>query len=323
MFVPVIKPKAGERGIALVWVAAVLVAVGLFSAGVLSLLRPIDYEKQEKTTEQNMRQILYALSAYAQKNSRLPCPADPDRTSGPEPFGAERGSGASGNSYGDCTGADVLGIVPFRTLGLSERDIRDGWRNFITYRMSAAFETFDPTEPPGHYPQVHEICREKDVWVFPAGNPPDKANVNPQKAIFCCGGAEAGFDVVDGGGASLPYPSGVIPVAVNPVYKHLHTPKPHVAAGGTVPEKLAVVLVSHGGNGHGAFLDDGTRIDLGNVFAAEDSNADADGLFVLLPRNYSDSAYFDDMIMWRTQSHILSEVGGNSDFTPDCSSPFP
>lgn len=305
----------GEKGYTVVILATLLVAVGLFAAGSFALLKSVDRESQEDATRRNMSRIVYALSVYVQKHSRLPCPADPDMSAGAQPFGAERGSGANGDSYGSCNPSERLGIVPFKTLGLPEFAVRDGWRNFITYRVSSTFATFDPTVPPGHYPRVHEICREKDVWVFPSAGPPAVMNKNPNKAIFCCGLPEPGFDVVDPDGNSLVY-SGVMPGD----YKMLHVPVPHVAAGADLPDMLAVVLVSHGANGHGAYLGNGTRIDLGGVAAAEAENADNDGAFVAAPRTEAASAYFDDILAWRTQHHLMTEVGN---YYAGCTAPGP
>jgi len=309
-----------QKGFSLIGVAIVVLLAGLFMGGVFSLLRPLDREKQEAITRVKMQKIIYALSVYSQRHLRLPCPAEPNRAVALQPFGAERGSGVDGDDYGDCgpppAGAvvELEGIVPFKTLGLPERDVRDGWRNYITYRVSENFKGVDLANT-GSWPKVHEQCRIKDVWVDTNAGPPLVMNLNPGKAIFCCGAPEDGFDVEDNVGGSLVYDGGG-GGGGGGIYQNVWTNKPPPALTTTeVLDTLAVVLVSHGQNAHGAYLDDGSKLNMGNVSVPEAENASNDGLYVLTARTEADNAYFDDLVVWRTQKALNSEVGNYSETT--------
>lgn len=300
-------------GFALIQIALVVLLLGFLSAGALSMVYALDRERQAEITYRNAHYILRALSTYVQTYNRVPCPADPDRAAGPEPFGAERGSGPAGTARGACdSDSDRIGIVPFRTLGLSEDAVRDGWRNFFTYRVTSAFRAFNPSAPPGHYPRVHEKCRKKGVWVIPSRGPPPKMNVNPQQAILCCARPDPGFDVRDADGTSNVYGDGSS--APGGKYLMLHVPAPHANANADLPGVLSVVLVSHGANEFGAFLDNGTRINAGSMSAysgSEQENADGDGIFTDTYTTRAAANYFDDIVLWRTQKMLYTELGND------------
>ena len=62
--------------------------------------------------------IPYYLKKNIQKENQIPCPADP-AGGGPEPFGAQRGSGAAGTGSGSCN-SDVIEF--YHNLGFDLRE---------------------------------------------------------------------------------------------------------------------------------------------------------------------------------------------------------
>lgn len=77
----------------------------------------------------------------------------------------------------------------------------------------------------------------------------------------------------------------------------------------------AFALISHGENGEGSFLANGTRdtYDAGGAGDAEDENANFDNVFADGPVNKGAGAgYFDDIVLWRTQDGIVAENGTSS-----------
>jgi hypothetical protein len=79
------------------------------------------------------------------------------------------------------------GLVPFRTLNLSEHDARDGWGRFMTYRISPVLANT------GSGNSVFVRCR-RFPWYEGDPPPPARAfNVFPQKARFCCPPDDGGF----------------------------------------------------------------------------------------------------------------------------------
>ncbi len=215
--------KKHDGGFTLIEMIFVLIIASFMTVAVISAYLNTQESLRSINTKEKMEIIMDAMAAFAARNYRIPCPADPTGA-GPEPAGAERGSGANGaNIPAGCNGTDAEGIVPYRTIGLSEADVRDGWDRLITYEVSPAF-TRDPEDPDT---SVHYACRTRE-WIegvnyreegagFDLLNPNDDTtnvswfenkvtvspteerlygrNVNPQKARFCCTGEDRGEDI--------------------------------------------------------------------------------------------------------------------------------
>lgn len=119
-------PKSAQRGFTLIEMAVVLVIMGLIIGMVAPLMGQILQNNRTSATIAHLDTIEEALVVFVRANGRIPCPALPDDT----PLGTETAT---------CTGNDDDGIVPFRTLGLSEDTARDGYKNFITYHVAEQF----------------------------------------------------------------------------------------------------------------------------------------------------------------------------------------
>ena len=79
-----------------------------------------------EVTQANMTRIREAVVAYVALNQRLPCPAAPtDGRAAPET--------ATTIIKPDCDSRG--GVVPWRTLGLTEESALDGWNRLISYRV--------------------------------------------------------------------------------------------------------------------------------------------------------------------------------------------
>jgi len=90
-------------------------------------------------------------------------------------------------------------------------------------------------------------------------------------------------------------------------------------------EGIAFVLISHGPNGHGAFLRDATRVDKAHGTLEEDNaydlfddtvTRDTKRTFRAAPRNDDESGggvnYFDDLVKWRTNHQLVAHFGRDS-----------
>jgi len=199
---------------------------------------------------------------------------------------------------------------------------RDGWGNFYSYAVSPVFtRQNDQTSAAADTGKVHGRCRHAG-WV----NAFDRYNRNAIKARFCCANqAPPTFDVdsdliilhTNGGAALSPVRT---PGTMNN-YDDLTKTTTYSRGGASVPfmdktpiEAPALVLVSHGPNGKGAWLGSGTN----NRLTAPDSgpelqNADGDQIFVDGPWNLKPGPdYFDDIVRWMTQDGIMAAHGGLS-----------
>ena len=188
--------KKNQAGYTLVEMAIVLVVAALILAAAIAILVPIIQAARQLETQEKLTKIERALNAYALANYRIPCPAEPDvgtPVTG-TPFGAEDGSGANGDTIPNGCPNITEGIVPFRTLGLPQDMVVDGWSNYITYAVSPVFtqdvNVLLAAAPPR---DVHASCRMRE-WMMDVGysndNPPKRltASKNPRKALFCCPG---------------------------------------------------------------------------------------------------------------------------------------
>jgi hypothetical protein len=73
-------------------------------------------------TRSNQDYAMNAIAAYVEKYHRFPCPADPQ---------------ILGSEFGivqiQCRGNKAIGILPFKSLGISESYAKDGFKRLMTY----------------------------------------------------------------------------------------------------------------------------------------------------------------------------------------------
>lgn len=174
-----------SKGFTLVELSIVVTIIGLlFTGAMMGVPMMLNKVKQEQTKEK-IDVVLNSLSSYVQRHNRLPCPADPTAT------GAARGTEKMGGGCFD--GADVAelmnnmeGLVPWRELGISERDAVDAWGKYLTYRPAPhlTLNNFALQAQSGMMEdsdaQIHNACRSP-VWYNAAGQHLDRA-----KALFVC-----------------------------------------------------------------------------------------------------------------------------------------
>ena len=192
-----IKDVVRDReGFTLIEAVIVMVLVGLIFAALIGFYLKWDKAVRYLRTHENINIVADAMSAYAARNYRVPCPADVTG-GGIEPFGYERGSGTNGADVGDCdsvAAGEVEGIVPFKTLGLTHEQARDAWGNYFTYQVTP-YLAEDPSQDPeieagDNEILVHAKCRTtqwiEGKFITTDGVYDGGQNINAAKARFCC-----------------------------------------------------------------------------------------------------------------------------------------
>ena len=117
-----------QQGVALLLVMLVLI-VGALTPLLLKMLEIATAKAQlPGQTVERMKVVDQAIAAFVSANRRLPCPAYGTRLSGTLSVGTEV------RLNGDCT-AQITGVVPWVTLGLSEADVTDSWGGRFTFRV--------------------------------------------------------------------------------------------------------------------------------------------------------------------------------------------
>ena len=335
-----------EKGFTLVEMAIGMVIVGILIAFATIAFSGLLRSGFERKTFADMEVIADAIAIYAQKHMRVPCPADP--AGGSVPFGFERNPSGDVSIFGTCaTIANAEGIIPYATLGLPQRAARDRFGNFITYRVSL---TSAQTPANSITRPINNWCMAEPFWYKDTDNNQiADTYVSLTKAAFCCGtwmpgntatiGGTAGdidiqgsfgpladisrtFDATgaaaNGFGAHInEYRSSAI---IPPTRAELINPTILGFGGSTVPPIFpAYVLVSHGQNGFGAFLGNGTANQKTGGTAQELENADNDVTYFAPDRNASlvtgagETSLFrpnlDDILFWETPAQILGRIG--------------
>jgi len=124
---------ARASGFTIIEILVVLVIIAILLAMATALTRGISSAQKRSVTALRIAAVDAAIVQYVQKNRRLPCPSDGSIASGMPNAGVEAPAGGA-----PCTGAQVNGVVPWVTLGLSEADATDGWDRRLTYRVGGA-----------------------------------------------------------------------------------------------------------------------------------------------------------------------------------------
>ncbi|MEQ9449750.1 MAG: hypothetical protein RLN70_12735, partial [Rhodospirillaceae bacterium] len=148
------RALADDSGVAVLAIAAAIMVVAGSATAVFlsSVASPVVQDlKSSRSGNTHLGLIHEALQAAALQDTDLllPCPADPTDTGGT--FGtapAHTGNGCAVNR----------GIVPFRTLGLSEDSARDGEGNYITYLV----DDDNVSICDGKYPNSGDLVDQQD-----------------------------------------------------------------------------------------------------------------------------------------------------------------
>lgn len=113
---------SSQAGFSLLELAIVLVILGIIAGFSLPLLTAQINRNAHIKTRTHQEYVLHALAAYVEKNGRFPCPAAPQAT------------GVSlGLSKVHCRMKEAVGLLPFKTLGISEVYAKDGFKRYMTY----------------------------------------------------------------------------------------------------------------------------------------------------------------------------------------------
>ncbi len=164
---------SSRSAFSLIEIALILVIVGMV-AGTSAILGGAWIDKEEHQTAKVMLKMIHErIDNYRKANYRLPCPADPTLPESDAAYGLERLTNADGpecdaNSVApdaiDVSGAAVgertlYGMVPFKTLGLSESAAYDSWGRRISYyvdEMVTVYGAFEEQGTLGKYIEMND-----------------------------------------------------------------------------------------------------------------------------------------------------------------------
>ena len=136
-----------EDGFSLIEVAIAMIVLGVLLGTVLPLFSSTHQLKRSQITLRRQDEIFHALGAFVLRQGRLPCPSDPQND-----FGKERPNCSQSSQY--------QGIVPFKTLGLSEATAQNGEGFLFTYVVEPLLTrpTLSPHPHGRHIQDQHTYC---------------------------------------------------------------------------------------------------------------------------------------------------------------------
>ena len=128
------------RGFTLIEIVVVLVIVAVLIAMGAALTRGVAAAQKRSLTATRMTGVDAALILFVQQQKRLPCPADGTKAS------SANGAGLEERAGGACQANQQHGVVPWRTLGITETDATDGWDRRLTYRVFPSLAADNATD---------------------------------------------------------------------------------------------------------------------------------------------------------------------------------
>jgi prepilin-type N-terminal cleavage/methylation domain-containing protein len=321
-----------QSGFTLVEVSISLVILSfLMVVGTLMIPR-YAAEFQKDSVLGKMDVVHRAISVYAQKNNRIPCPADPNPVIATQPYGTERGSGVNGQNPGTCDLNNTArhGIIPWRTLGLNFEDVFDGYGNMMTYRVSAS-----PTNTPNAGTDfINNWCRTQPKWNIAT------TGLDADKASFCCGHLPtAAIATWLGRDTQVEGAFGPLPASTRNINNYGGTIAEYSQDGNAIPTAAtlqntfrpsfaAYTLISHGRNGAGSYTSTGLQNTRAFLSVREQDNATPTLNTTYIPDNTTDTpnagdpgpgtksrldiSQIDDVVSWRTPMQIYGLVGRGS-----------
>jgi prepilin-type N-terminal cleavage/methylation domain-containing protein len=126
-----------SRGFSLVEMAIVLVIAGLLISAAITLGAAQIASSRILTTKDRQAAVKASLITFILRNNRLPCPAVPTLSD------LDAGYGFEAATPGACAGVpsgsgSSIGILPWKTLGLSSDAANDGYYSRFTYAVTTS-----------------------------------------------------------------------------------------------------------------------------------------------------------------------------------------
>ena len=125
------RVRPASRGFTLIEVVVVLLIFGVVMAMAAVITRGVVAAQKRSLTATRIAAVDAALVQFVLQQKRLPCPADGRLLSSDNNAGIEGGRDA----VTGCTGTLQHGVLPWRTLALTETDATDGWDRRLTFRL--------------------------------------------------------------------------------------------------------------------------------------------------------------------------------------------
>jgi prepilin-type N-terminal cleavage/methylation domain-containing protein len=221
-----------QRGFTLVEILVVLIIGSILITMAALFVRAISGGQKRSLTATRLAVVDAALTQYVVLQKRLPCPANGRLLS----TDADSGKEIRDNAAQTCLNVQH-GVVPWRTLGISDADGTDGWDRRFTYRVD---EALTKDAPPG---MDMSLCD-------PASS---GSSTTPAPSCTACTAATLNLCTPPRG---FLIGKGLEVRTMSGTGTKIMDPAPTLAT--APPTGAAYVLISHGETGGGAYLGSGS-----------------------------------------------------------------
>lgn len=282
-------------GFTLIEIVVVLAIVSLLLAMAAFATRAITIQQRISTTATRLATVDAALIQFVMVQKRLPCPAEGSVPSG----GVDSNSQPAGtevprNPAVGCTATQAYGVVPWRTLGITENDMTDGWVRRLTYRVDPSLAgdgamDMSACDPAGSNTTTGGALRLCQPYPATCNSTNIISCTTPLNFLTGAPGTNKGLLVRSISGARL-----MDPAAPNPT-------------------GAAYILISHGESGGGALLNTGVMATSTTVDGTEEQKNYANlplGVYYV-DDSVSDIAggsHFDDMLSHPTILTVINKA---------------
>lgn len=284
-------------GFTLIEVVVVLMIFSLVIAMAAAITRSISAAQKRSLTITRLALVDAALVQFVSQTKRLPCPADGTLLSTANTAGLEVRNTNGGCSVNVATPVTLQnGVVPWRTLGLTESDATDGWERRLTYRLqpelAANGSPMDMSwcDPAGTGPAIGATNACQSNGSCSSSTTAGIANCTPPMAFL----ANKGLTVKNIAGTTVMDP----------------TANPHTGA--------AYVVISHGETGGGGYASTGTLTTSSVTDGTEEARNYANLAFVAGTTFYVDDSlmetsgvatHFDDLVSRPALLSVINKAG--------------
>jgi prepilin-type N-terminal cleavage/methylation domain-containing protein len=276
------SPPDRHSGFTLVEIVVVMLIVAVLIAMAAALTRGVAAAQKRSLTATRIAGVDTALVLFVQQQRRLPCPADGTKASSANGAGLEEVTG------GNCSNNQQDGVVPWRTLGITETDATDGWDRRLTYRVTPTLATANAMDMSGCDPAATDTAGAVTACAAGCTNANLAACTHPKMFV-----RNRGLEVRDLAGAKLMDPAA----------------DPYTGA--------AYVVISPGETGGGGYLYSGTLGVSTSTDGTEEIKNYASlpytaGVTYYLDNPVVDAAgagHFDDIVSRHTIISVLNKAG--------------
>jgi prepilin-type N-terminal cleavage/methylation domain-containing protein len=144
-----------NNGFSLIELSVVLVIIALISGITISIGSTQIQFAKISNAQKTLTNAKIAIATFKEKTGRLPCPADPTLASTHANYGFE----VAGCDLAACPAGvicpdavQVRGVIPFKTINLSESAAYDSWNNKLSYIVDKDLTTIATANNDGRIP---------------------------------------------------------------------------------------------------------------------------------------------------------------------------